>query len=759
MKPAVSHHGTRPHRTLLTAFTRGASLIALCAAGFFGHATAKSMSASAILDLHVSSHMREIGKNVQNVSKERLNTILRNFKSSTLLEQAALSWPPQFAIGQTWTINTVGVGTWTLPLTTTKDGDAVGAAIGTDKREGWFRYYPKNGADSDFILNVMRGDNEIYFCAILPDRNPSGNTLNGTAYRTKSGSTQPEELKTSCSATLGSSSSQTTTPTSPFVNPNVPLNPNTNQAQVSGASPVWPPKPGEAWTMTVDGLAPWAINFDKLDKDGDPTGTATQSGVKSTAFAYLDNGEYVFEITDGKVVTDCVFTKLQVQGNAFVGGKAYSGVANSNSIPSLNKACSAALGGGQAVTQIQPQAQVGNQTPTWPPKPNENWTLVIDGLAPWLINFDRLDKDGDPVGTATQSGVKFEALAYKDKDGYEFELSDDTTVYFCTFSSLQVQGNAFIGGKAYAGPKSANSVPSLKKSCSAAIGSSASTSSQAPNLSWPPKIAIGQTWDFAIQGGGLWTVTLEKTSAIAGAFSGSVKGTDARNNGIIGYDTKNDYAIAAVYGSTDTWLCLAEKSGFSGSSITGNTYRAVGTASPTKTDSKCTLSLSGAPSANAGGSTLGGIFGNANTNNNSNTSTGLSWPVQVSPGQTWAVNVKNIAFQLKLERVNNGITIGTATSSSGELAGGFATQGDNLNLILTDGTATILCTFGRSSVQGQTLNGQAIYTEKPNAAEQSWGACSATLGPKASNNSDPLNLKRNNLLESQVAMLRHFSSW
>jgi hypothetical protein len=332
-------------------------------------------------------------------------------------------------------------------------------------------------------------------------------------------------------------------------------------------------------------------------------------------------------------VTGCLFIgKASIQNNTYTGAALYK-APGAKDYADLNFNCVM-----NAVTAATTQAQGGNQAPTWPPKPSENWTLTIDGLLPWAINFDKLDKDGDPTGTALQSGAKFVAFAYKDKDGYEFELSDDTTVYFCTFATLQIQGNAFIGGKAYGGPKNAQSIPSLKKSCSAAIGSSASATT------------------------------------------------------------------------------------------------------------------------NTSSSTLGGIFGNTNTNT-TNTNAGLNWPVQVSPGQIWSVNVKNLVFQLKLERVNNGITIGTATANKVELAGGFATQGDNLNLILTDGTATILCTFGRSSVQGQTLNGQATYTEKPNAAEQSWGACSATLAPKVSANNEPLNVKRNNVLEAQVSMLRHFSNW
>jgi hypothetical protein len=760
MKPAARHHGTRPYQALLTAFTKGASVIALCA-GLFGQATAKSLPASAMSNLHSSKNLESNG-NVSKLSSTRLNQIFQDFqKPGMTLEQAALSWPPQFAIGQTWTISIVGIGMWNLPLSTTIEGDATGYTTGTDKREGYFKYFPKNGNDAEIAISYLQSDTDIYECGFFATGNPSGNTLNGMAFRYIISTKKVEDLKTTCSATLTGGSSQTTTPTSPFANPNVPLNPNANQTQPSGATPVWPPKPGEAWTMTIDGLAPWAINFEKLDKDGDPTGPATQSGVKSTAFAYLDNGEYVFEITDGKVVTDCVFTKLQVQGNAFVGGKAYSGDANSNSIPPLNKACSAALGGGQPVVQPTMQAQnlswppqlavgqnwdyrlgtrpvvyhgnfasvsnnvfkgdlitdgssdpiakralsvvfstkddalisfaedpqggvtgclfigpaslknntyvgsalfkvagakdftdlnfncvmnavtaatpqASNLTPTWPPKPSENWTMTIEGLAPWAISFETLDK-GDPTGPAVQSGAKFVAYAYQDKDGYEFELSDDTNVYFCTFTTLQVQGNAFVGGKAYAGPKSANSIPSLKKSCSAAIGSSAGANT------------------------------------------------------------------------------------------------------------------------NAGGSTLSGIFGSTNTSPNTNT--GLGWPVQVAPGQIWSVNVKNLVFQLKLERVNNGFTIGTATSSNVELAGGFTTQGDDLSLILTDGTATIICKFGRSSVKGQTLNGQATYIEKPNAAEQSWGACSATLAPKVSGAANPLTFKPKGVLEAQISMLRHFSNW
>jgi hypothetical protein len=764
MKPAAQHHRTRPPQALLTAFTKGASVIALCAAGLFGHAMANSLPTKVNLDLH---HKLEVASGTPKISNGRLNQIFQDFqKPGAMLEQAALSWPPQFAIGQTWTIGIVGVGIWNLPLTETIEGDATGYTTGTDKREGYFKYIPKNGNDPDLTISYLQSDTDIYECGFFAAGNPSGNTLNGVAFRYVISTKKLEDLKTTCSATLGGSS-QTTTPTSPFANPNVPLNPNANQTQPSAASPVWPPKPGEAWTMTIDGLAPWLINFESLDK-GDPTGRAVQSGAKFVAFAYQDKDGYEFELSDDVNVYFCTFASLQVQGNAFIGGKAYGGPKSANSIPSLNKSCSAAIGSSASAStntagstlSWPPQLAVGqnwdfrlgarpvvyhgnftsvtnnifkgdlitegssdpitkrvlsvlysakdnamislaedpqggmtgclfigkesiknnaysgvtsyrapgakdfvdqnlecrmnnvtstvatgmpsapSSTPVWPPKPNENWSVTIDGLAPWLIKFETLDKDGDPTGSATQSGTAFTAFAFSDTGvAGAFQMINRQTndSYYCAFKTFQVQGNSYVGGVALYQAKGGQASV-MNKSCSAAIGSSA------------------------------------------------------------------------------------------------------------------------AANTNTGGSTLSGIFGNTNSNSNTNTNTGLGWPVQVAVGQNWTVNVKNLAFQLKLERINNGITIGTATAGKVELAGGFVNQGDNLNLILTDGTATIICTFGRSSVQAQTLNGQATYTEKPGATEQSWGACSATLGAKASTAANPLNLKRNNVLEAQVLMLRHFLS-
>lgn len=774
MKPAAEEPRAISPKRLFKVLTRVSSIVALSIGAISGQATAKTLPTSALQNLHSTNlsshvHVKHSGLETKTSLRSRLNSLFKATQNPGGLLEQALSWPPQFAIGQTWKINIVGVGNWTLPLTTTVAGDATGYTTGTDKREGYFKYFAKTTTSSDFIANYLDNDTESYVCTIFPNGNPNGNTLNGVAFRIV-GKNDPVDLKTSCSATLGADSSNTNT--SPFVpsnTPNVPLNPNTT---AQNSSLAWPPQlaVGQNWDYRL-GTRPVVYhgNFSSIANDvykgdliTDGTGDPIAKRALSVVFSAKDDALISFAEDPQGGITGCLFTgKASLQNNAYVGSTLFR-AAGAKDFVNQNTDCRM-----NAVTTAT-SSNSGNFNPVWPPKPSENWTVTIDGLTPWIINFEKLDQDGDPTGTGTQNGASFTVYAFKDTGvAGVFQMANRQTgeSYFCIFKTLQVQGNAFVGGIATNKPKGGQS-SNLNKSCTASNGSISASNqtspfanpSQTPSLNWPPAIAIGQTWSFAIQGGGSWSITLEKVSSVAGAFSGSVNGTDVRSTGLIGYDTQNDQTVAAVFGATDTMFCLVEKSGFSGSSLKGDTYRSVNNANPTKTGTACTISPVTAASATTGGTTLGGLFGNTG-GTPTGTVTGLSWPVQVAVGQIWSVNVNKILFQLKLERVNNGITIGTASSSSGELAGGFVTQGDNLSLVLTDGTATITCTFGRSSIQGQTLNGQAKFTEKPNAPEQSLGACSATLAPRVSTNADPLDIVNPFKLESQQdLMLKPYSS-
>ncbi len=767
MKPAAQHHQTRPHQALLTAFTKGASVIALCAAGLFGQATANSLPASASLNLHPNQKLESrVGS--AKFSSARLNQMFQDFqKPGALLEQAALSWPPQFAIGQTWTINFVGVGNWTLPLSTTVEGDATGYTTGTDKREGYFKYIPKNGNDPDLTISYLQGDTDIYECGFFAAGNPAGNTLNGVAFRYIISTKKLEDLKTTCSATLGGGSSQTTNPTSPFANPNVPLNPNANQTPVSNASPVWPPKPGEAWTMTIDGLAPWAINFEALDK-GDPTGSAVQSGAKFVAFAYQDKDGYEFEISDDINVYFCTFASLQVQGNAFVGGKAYAGPKSANSIPSLKKSCSAAIG-----SSASANPNTGGSSLSWPPQlaVGQNWDFRL-GTRPVVYhgNFTSVNNNiykGDLITEGSSDPITKRALSvlYSAKDDALISLAEDPQggMTGCLFIGKEsIKNNIYSGTTSYRAPGAKDFVDQNLECRMNNLGSALPTGiPQTPSSTpvWPPK--PNESWTVTIDGLAPWAIKFESLDK-----DGDPTGTAMQNATAFTAFAFADTGVAGVFQminrqTSESYYCALKTFQVQGNSYIGGValYQAKG-GQASLMNKACTAAIGSGASANTntGGSTLGGIFGNT-SNNANNSNAGLSWPVQVAVGQIWSVNVKNLVFQLKLERVNNGFTIGTATASNLELAGGFTTQGDDLNLVLTDGTATIVCKFGRSSVKGQTLNGQATYIEKPNATEQSWGACSATLGPKASVAAEPLTLKRDNVLEAQLAMLRHFSSW
>ena len=154
MKPAAEEPRAISPKRLFKVLTRVSSIVALSIGAMLGEASAKSLPASVLQNLHANNlhsgwlnTKQRLEPETQSQRSARLNSILHAIKTpgaGGLLEQAALSWPPQFAIGQTWTINTTGIGNWTLPLTKTVEGDATGDTSGTDKREGWFRYYPKS---------------------------------------------------------------------------------------------------------------------------------------------------------------------------------------------------------------------------------------------------------------------------------------------------------------------------------------------------------------------------------------------------------------------------------------------------------------------------------------------------------------------------------------------------------------------------------------------------------------------------------------
>jgi hypothetical protein len=147
---------------------------------------------------------------------------------------------------------------------------------------------------------------------------------------------------------------------------------------------------------------------------------------------------------------------------------------NAEKVQDLKKGCVATLaaGGSDAGAQTGPAS---SGTLTWPPKvtPGQVWTVKIDGLTAWTLNFNEVDKDGYPTGPATQGSKKFIAVALKYDDGwFGFAMVDDSGIYFCDFENDQsVNGLRLVKGIALRREKGADKSQDLKKACTATLTS------------------------------------------------------------------------------------------------------------------------------------------------------------------------------------------------------------------------------------------------------------------------------------------------
>jgi hypothetical protein len=286
-----------------------------------------------------------------------------------------------------------------------------------------------------------------------------------------------------------------------------------------------------------------------LPQDGDPTGTATQSGSSTEAWAFkMQDGTSRFQMvsSDKNGSFFCDFKTLQVSGNAFVGGASARSVRNpnggGNQFSSLNTTCTAAI-----VASAQPQPPTPpptqNLSPVFPPKPGQKWTLTIDGLALWALDFTKLDSDGDPTGTGTQNGVAKTAFAFTAQDGSRyFQVFDaQNTVYYCIFPNRpQVSGASFVGGRAFSAPNPQANATNMNRACSTTITADGASSVTVPpslptttTASFPPK--PGQTWTLNIDGFAPWALQFTKLDS-----DGDPTGTGTQN-GV----AKNVYAFRA----------------------------------------------------------------------------------------------------------------------------------------------------------------------------------------------------------------------
>jgi hypothetical protein len=229
-------------------------------------------------------------------------------------------------VGDTWSISASGYQPWTLQFTKLDDGDPAGTATQGNARGDAFAIKGNDGSHA-FLMGIG-GRN--FYCFIQPNTRFQGNSiLGGLGELIGSGNNaQAQNLNTPCTATLTARGGNTGGSTQPL-------------APTLTAS--FPPKPGQTWTLTIDGLAPWTMVFDRTNQDG-VSGRATQNGVSSNAFAFVDGNENWFQVSGNGLVYFCIFpARPQVSGSSLVGGTAFSAPDPNAQLTRLNRACTATL--------------------------------------------------------------------------------------------------------------------------------------------------------------------------------------------------------------------------------------------------------------------------------------------------------------------------------------------------------------------------------------------------------------------------------
>jgi hypothetical protein len=229
-------------------------------------------------------------------------------------------------VGDTWQISANGYQTWTLQLTKLDDGDPAGTVTQGNARGDGFAIKGNDGSHA-FLMGIG-GRN--FYCFIQPNTRFQGNSIQGGLGELigSGNNAQAQSLNTPCIATLtarGSSTGAITQPTAPTLTAS------------------FPPRPGQTWTLTIDGLAPWTMVFDKTNQDG-VSGKATQNGVTGNTFAFVDGGENWFQVSGSNLVYFCIFpARPQVNGSSLVGGQAFSAPDPNAQLTRLNRGCTATL--------------------------------------------------------------------------------------------------------------------------------------------------------------------------------------------------------------------------------------------------------------------------------------------------------------------------------------------------------------------------------------------------------------------------------
>ncbi len=396
---------------------------------------------------------------------------------STQAQLPALTFPPRLEVGQRWEIRlgnraivyrgvlnsldsarNVYIGT----LTT----DGIGDPIAQRKFEVFF-------AQNTLAMYATDPQGGTTVCSFAGAGTLQNNVLTGTVFFKTATETQFRSLTAvqdaPCKANL-EPVQQAVQPVSP-IQPVQPVQPVQPPAQ--NLTPSLPARVGDTWRIVANGnlgLDPWVLTFSRTDTDGTLVGTASQgngrgeaNGLKTTDGGYA----FVMEVNN-RVIACLTVANTPVVNGGFLGQLVEIA---QNQAKSLNTSCTLTLTsrGGTTSTVVTPPVQ--SLAAAFPPKVGQTWTITIEGLSPWVVLFQDLNKDNELSGTGLQNGLARRVLAYLNNGLKIFAMAgENDVIYYCAFAAnIQAVGATLSGGVAYQEPKGAQQPTAMNRSCSATL--------------------------------------------------------------------------------------------------------------------------------------------------------------------------------------------------------------------------------------------------------------------------------------------------
>lgn len=380
--------------------------------------------------------------------------------------------------------------------------------------------------------------------------------------------------------------------------------------------------------------------------------------------------------------------------------------------------------------------------PTPPPAPNQNvqlvwppqrvinkgqaWTVSISGGQSFKGVITDKDSDGDWTGTGGGNQVLYTFA--QDSGGFIFQVFDSASgaSYFCLLADQKsIRGGVFAGEAFFKKDKNTDT-QNLNKPCTVTLGvqgtvtqTSTQTSSQTGNT-WPPQIAVGQTWAVSIPGTGTWRLALSNTDK-DGDPTGTATSTSGSGNltGFLYYDKTDDLVYLDMTDGTALLYCAFEQKNVTATLMSGAAYYKKDKDTKTQDLNKtCTITL-GAGTVSA-------------TTTPSNSSL-LAWPPQgvLNTGQTWSLSLQGgQKFSGSITgKDSDGDWMGTG--AGGQTLFTFVLQNGSFvfQVLERSGGASWFCVLpDKTSIQGGSFVGQALYQPKKDADTQNLNqSCTVTL--------------------------------